>query len=168
MLIALLLVTIKNFTVGNNYILRQKTVYVNNIDFGIEDEIESLNNYSDSALDIEESAQGNGIRYKVVDNKWLVYKGRFHLTHYCKCSICCGPYANGITASGRYAQAGVSIAVDRNKISLGSDVYIEGYGTRRADDTGGAIKNNRIDVYVDSHSEALRLGVKKGVDVWSE
>ena len=44
---------------------------------------------------------------------------------------------------------------------MGSKVHIEGYGDFVAQDRGGAIKGNRIDVLVGSHAEALALGVKK-------
>lgn len=84
--------------------------------------------------------------------------GVFKITHYCACSICCGEYSNGITASGTTAQAGRTIAVDPSLIPLGSSVVINGH-TYVAEDTGGAIKGNRIDVFVSSHSEALANGV---------
>lgn len=84
--------------------------------------------------------------------------GVFKITHYCACSICCGEYSNGITASGTTAQAGRTIAVDPSLIPLGSSVVFNGH-TYVAEDTGGAIKGNRIDVFVSSHSEALANGV---------
>lgn len=84
--------------------------------------------------------------------------GVFKITHYCACSICCGEYSNGITASGTTAQAGRTIAVDPSLIPLGSSVVINGH-TYTAEDTGGAIKGNRIDIFVSSHSEALANGV---------
>lgn len=84
--------------------------------------------------------------------------GVFKITHYCACSICCGEYSNGITASGTTAQAGRTIAVDPSLIPLGSSVVINGH-IYVAEDTGGAIKGNRIDVFVSSHSEALANGV---------
>lgn len=86
--------------------------------------------------------------------------GNFKLTFYCACSICCGDYANGITASGTTATEGRTIAVDKNKIPLGTKVYIEGFGWFVAEDTGGAIKGNRIDVFMSSHQAALNAGVK--------
>ena len=66
------------------------------------------------------------------------------------------------TATGTYPRRdpnGIStIAVDPRVIPLGSLVYIDGYGYARAEDTGGAIKGNIIDVFVGSHSEALSWG----------
>lgn len=84
--------------------------------------------------------------------------GVFRITYYCSCSKCCGKWENGITATGTTAKANRTIAVDPNVIPLGTIVRINGRDYI-AEDTGGAIKSNRIDIYVDSHSEALELGV---------
>ena len=88
----------------------------------------------------------------------LVSLGSFRITHYCPCSQCCGPYASGITATGTYAQAGRTIAVNPNQIPYGSQVVINGH-TYTAEDCGGAIGSNCIDIFVSSHSEALQKGV---------
>ncbi|MGM0750833.1 MAG: 3D domain-containing protein [Bacillota bacterium] len=52
------------------------------------------------------------------------------------------------------------IAVDPSVIPLGSKVYVEGYGYARAEDTGGAIKGNRIDIYMEKEKDALKYGVQ--------
>nr|WP_249436038.1 3D domain-containing protein [Paenibacillus sp. Marseille-Q4541] len=70
------------------------------------------------------------------------------------------------TASGTRVQEGRTIAVDPKVIPLGWWVYIEGVGFRRAEDTGGAIKGNKIDVYYDSLDQALNFGRKKGKTVY--
>ncbi|SDX76094.1 ubiquitin-like domain-containing protein [Paenibacillus sp. PDC88] len=70
------------------------------------------------------------------------------------------------TASGTRVQEGRTIAVDPDVIPLGWWVYIEGVGFRRAEDTGGAIKGNKIDVYYDSLEQALNFGRKKGKTVY--
>lgn len=64
------------------------------------------------------------------------------------------------TASGTRVTEGRTIAVDPNVIPIGWWVYIEGLGFRRAEDTGGAIKGNKIDVYYDSLSNARNFGRK--------
>lgn len=89
-----------------------------------------------------------------------VYLGNFKITHYCACTKCCGQNAQGITASGKRVEANKTIAVDPSVIKLGSKVYIDGYGYMEAQDTGSAIKGNIIDVYVDDHQEALKMGVQ--------
>ena len=76
-----------------------------------------------------------------------------------------GHPAYGITASGSKVQEGRTIAVDPKVIPIGWWVYIEGIGLRRAEDTGGAIKGNKIDVYYESESYAKKFGRKKGYTV---
>ncbi len=70
---------------------------------------------------------------------------------------------SGVTATGidlnKNPNAKV-IAVDPNVIPLGSKVYVEGYGEATAADTGGAIKGNKIDVFVPNKSDASNWGVK--------
>lgn len=72
----------------------------------------------------------------------------------------------GITASGTTVKEGRTIAVDTSVIPMGWWVYIEGVGLRRAEDKGGAIKGNKIDVFFDSVSVATKFGKKKGVKVY--
>ena len=79
----------------------------------------------------------------------------------------CGT-GTGITASGRRVTPYVSCAVDPDVIPLGSTVMLEYNGEMvylRADDTGGSIKGNRLDIAVKGHQEALSLGVKTA-DIW--
>lgn len=64
-----------------------------------------------------------------------------------------GPY----TASGTPVRHGV-IAVDPSFIPIGTRVYIPGYGEAIAEDTGGAIVGNIIDVAFDTHEEAIEFG----------
>lgn len=94
----------------------------------------------------------------------MVSLGEFKITHYCPCSLCCGKWADGITATGTTAEEGRTIAVDPEVIPYGSEVvirYADGSeGNYIAEDCGGAIKGNRIDVYMDSHEAALIKGVK--------
>lgn len=65
-----------------------------------------------------------------------------------------------ITATGKKPQINHTIAVDPRVIPLGSKVYIEGMGTYYAEDTGGAIKGNILDVFVRTEEEANRLGIR--------
>lgn len=84
--------------------------------------------------------------------------GNFIITHYCPCSICCGPWRDGITSTGATAVTNRTIAVDPIVIPYGSKVVINGQ-VYVAEDCGGAIKNNHIDIYVGSHAEAETKGV---------
>ncbi|TCS92796.1 3D domain-containing protein [Hazenella coriacea] len=76
-----------------------------------------------------------------------------------------GDPAYGVTSSGALVSEGVTIAVDPKVIPIGSRVYIEGIGYRVAQDTGSAIKGNRIDLYVNDLKDARQFGVKKDVRV---
>ncbi len=82
----------------------------------------------------------------------------YKVTAYCSCRKCCGSHANGYTASGTRATAGRTVAAPSN-LPYGTKLNINGR-TYVVEDRGGAIKGNRIDVYVNSHSEALAWGVR--------
>lgn len=82
----------------------------------------------------------------------------YKVTAYCSCSKCCGSHANGYTSSGTKATAGRTVAAPSN-LAYGTKLNINGK-TYVVEDRGGAIKGNRIDIYVNSHSEALAWGVK--------
>ena len=81
----------------------------------------------------------------------------FKVTAYCSCAKCCGK-TNGITASGTKATAGRTVATS-SQFSFGTQLDIGGY-TYTVEDRGGAIQGNRIDVYMNSHAEALAWGVR--------
>lgn len=100
----------------------------------------------------------------------LVSLGSFKLTAYCPCPSCCGVWAHNrptdahgneivYTASGEIAKEGKTIAVDPDVIAYGTEVIINGR-TYIAEDCGSAIKENRIDVYLADHSDALEFGVQ--------
>lgn len=84
--------------------------------------------------------------------------GEYKLTAYCACKKCCGK-TDGITASGVRAKEGVTIAADTRILPFGTKVII-GDKEYTVQDKGGAIKGNRIDVYFDSHQDALEFGVQ--------
>lgn len=104
--------------------------------------------------------------------------GEFQLTGYCSCVKCCGKYAKNrprdaegleivIGAAGNRLFDGVSIAVDPEIIPLGTEVYIEGYGVRVAQDTGVAVKGKIIDIYHTDHARAYSVGRQKGIKVYT-
>ncbi|MEK6448781.1 3D domain-containing protein, partial [Priestia aryabhattai] len=72
------------------------------------------------------------------------------------CAGCSGTTATGVNLKSNPNQR--VIAVDPSVIPLGSKVYVEGYGQAVAADTGGAIKGNRIDVFVSSDNAAQDWG----------
>ena len=74
------------------------------------------------------------------------------------CNGCSGITSTGINLK---KNPGLKvIAVDPRVIPLGSKVYVEGYGYAIAGDTGGAIKGNKIDVFIPTKSGALNWGRK--------
>ncbi|MDN3018771.1 LysM peptidoglycan-binding domain-containing protein [Paenibacillus sp. BSR1-1] len=75
------------------------------------------------------------------------------------CEGCSGTTATGVDLNAN-PNAKV-IAVDPSVIPLGSKVYVEGYGVATAADTGGAIKGNRIDVFISSEQKAIQWGKKQ-------
>lgn len=76
-----------------------------------------------------------------------------------------GDWGYGITKMGTQARPGI-VAVDPRIIPLGSHLYIESgdgfrdYGFATAEDTGGAIKGNKIDLFVADHDFAKQFGVR--------
>lgn len=81
----------------------------------------------------------------------------FKVTAYCSCAKCCGK-TNGITAMGTHATAGRTVAAS-SQFAFGTKLNINGH-IYTVEDRGGAIKGNKIDVYMNSHAEALAWGVK--------
>lgn len=88
------------------------------------------------------------------------------LTAYCPCAVCCGK-EDGITATGTAAQEGMTIAVDPDVIPLGSWVEIDGH-TYHAEDVGGAVNGNHIDIYFNSHDAAWDFGRRYANVRWYE
>ena len=94
------------------------------------------------------------------ENGTYEYIDTFILTGYCPCSICCGVYSNmenPTTASGTRATAGRTIAADAAMFPFGTQLVINGQ-IYTVEDRGGAIRGKRIDVFFDSHYEALQFG----------
>lgn len=79
-----------------------------------------------------------------------------NVSAYCACAKCCGK-TNGITASGAKAKANHTIAAP-STYKFGTKIEIAGMGVYTVEDRGGAIKGNKIDIYFNSHAEALKFG----------
>jgi 3D (Asp-Asp-Asp) domain-containing protein len=67
---------------------------------------------------------------------------------------------SGVTASGSMAGPG-GVAVDPRVIPLGTRIYIQGVGARTADDTGGAIIGNRLDIWEPTWSQCANWGIEQ-------
>ena len=105
--------------------------------------------------------------YSSIDPLELI--GTFKATAYCPCVECCGVWSAEHpdrgddyvqkTRSGTIPEEGRTIAADWSVLPEGSEVIICGH-PYIVEDTGGAIKGNRIDIYFESHEEALEYGVQ--------
>ena len=91
------------------------------------------------------------------------YIGECAITAYCPCAECCGRWADGPTASGLPAGAGI-VAVDPDVIPLGSTVIIDGMKYLAAD-TGSGVEGLHIDICMASHEETVAHGVRTA-EVW--
>ena len=85
------------------------------------------------------------------------YLGRWKITAYCACVICCLK-ADGVTASGAMVQANHTIAAPKEfkfgtKLIVGGQLYV-------VEDRGGSIHGHRIDIYFNTHQEANDFGVR--------
>jgi 3D (Asp-Asp-Asp) domain-containing protein len=90
---------------------------------------------------------------------------QMEVTAYCACIKCCGPNAQGITASGKDISYndGKFVAADTSVLPFGTKLMIPGYASAPVEviDRGGAIKGNKLDVFYASHEEALKWGRQK-------
>ena len=98
------------------------------------------------------TTRANSPRKQQSSNKWIWANA----SAYCPCKQCCGK-TNGITASGAKAKAKHTIAAS-NIYKFGTKIEIEGYGIYTVEDRGGAISGNKIDIFFNTHQEALKFG----------
>lgn len=108
---------------------------------------------------IEEVKPRKKIEPATEETTEVINLGEFRVTAYCSCPKCCGEWADGITATGTVATEVRTIAVDPDIIPLGSVVEIDG-SEYVAEDIGGSIKGNRVDIYFSDHNDALAWGVQ--------
>lgn len=85
----------------------------------------------------------------------MTYLGTWTTTAYCACPICCGEWSNGYTASGTLATQGRTVAC--GILPFGTQIVIDGT-TYTVEDTG--VEGEWIDIYFDSHEDALNYGMR--------
>ena len=86
--------------------------------------------------------------------------GKVVTSGYCNCSICCGSWSGGPTASGVYPKANHTIAVDANNpfVPIGTKVVMNGV-EYTVEDTGAFARYGvQFDVYYDNHAAASAHG----------
>lgn len=93
-----------------------------------------------------------------LEGKTLVPMGTFKTTAYCPCASCSEGWGRS-TSTGATATAGRTIAVDPRILPYGSQLMINGI-VYTAEDCGGGVKSNHIDIFFDTHSEARQYGVR--------
>ena len=117
----------------------------------------SENNEHETAQIVENSVEiVENVDFEIETTEKPYTEKEMIITAYCPCTKCCGK-TNGITASGTKAKQGRTVAVDPRYIPYGTEIIIDGQ-TYIAEDCGGAIKGDRIDIYFESHSEAVSFG----------
>ena len=107
---------------------------------------------------------------ETTSSPYIAYLGKYKLTAYCGCSICCGQWGENrpidehgktivYTASGVIAEEGVTIAADLDVLPYGTEVYILGH-KYTVQDKDGAVTGNTIDIYFENHQDAVDFGVQ--------
>jgi len=93
--------------------------------------------------------------YPLTDERWTEVTA----TGYCKCIVCCEKISeNAVTYSGQIARSSRTIAANLSFYPIGTRLYIKDLGIRVVEDTGGALHNKDIDIYFNTHNEALQFG----------
>lgn len=115
---------------------------------------ETLDKQLDNYLEL---AQAEEPMKKTYTNYPKKNMGKFQLSFYTPTELK-KPYEKLKTATSTKPKEGRTIAVDPKVIPFGTLVYIEGFGYRIAEDTGSAIKGNRIDIFMMDYNKALSLG----------
>lgn len=119
------------------------------------DEVHPLTIMKTIYQDLKEKRNPQVKTHKEKDN--AIVMGDFLITGYCGCYECSEGYGKR-TACGGICQEGRTIAVDPDVIPYGSKVKIEGLcGIYVAEDTGGMINGDHIDVYFEEHVENFKL-----------
>lgn len=88
----------------------------------------------------------------------LISLGTFKTTGYCPCSRCSEGWGRH-TSTGAVATARHTIAVDPKVIPYGTQVMINGV-IYTAEDKGGGVRGNHIDIFFDQHAETLQHGTQ--------
>ncbi len=89
---------------------------------------------------------------------------KMEVTAYCACVKCCENFADGITACGHKIKQGDRFVAADKRYPFHTKMIIHGYNNNKPVevlDRGGAIKGNKLDVFFDTHKEALLWGRKK-------
>ncbi len=112
-------------------------------------------------LTIQEAPSWTGDEDTKSDAKWKTI--RMRVTAYCPCRKCCGRHSDGYTASMHKIHRGDRFVAADKKFSFGTEMIIPGYNNSKPvkiEDRGRLIKGNKLDVFFNSHKQAMKWGVK--------
>jgi 3D (Asp-Asp-Asp) domain-containing protein len=87
----------------------------------------------------------------------MAHSAEMIVTAYCACKKCCGKTAAGVTASGKKAKEGITVAAPRS-MPFGTKLRIQGIGVRVVDDRLAKRYDNRIDLFMTDHNRAKLFG----------
>ncbi len=124
--------------------------------------------YNDSQEELKNNNEYVSLEIKKIKQKKRTsFLGYFTITHYCieNYPHICNNGDASTTATGTTPTPGRTIAVDSRKIPYYTKVLIDG-NTYTAEDTGGGIRGNKIDICVSTHSEAIEKGTRRNVPVY--
>lgn len=117
----------------------------------------------------ETAGVGREIATQTIVPEWTSL-GEFKLTAYCACEKCCGAWAYNrpidesgdpivYTADQSVAEQGVTVAADTDVLPFGTQIMINNH-VYTVQDNGSAVDGNHIDIYFESHEEALQFGIQ--------
>ena len=148
------------FKIGDTVLIDGDTyVIVDKVD---EDAKEKLRIYFDSYEEAKRFGRKKCAiyRHSELPEESPYYLGEFQVTGYCSCTICCGEKEERLTKSETVPRASHTVAADPSVIPLGTRIVIDDV-VYTVEDTGKAVEGMRLDIFFDSHEEAVRYGRKE-------
>ena len=143
------------------------TVLIDGDTYVIEDKVdeeakEKLRIYFDSYEEAKQFGRKKCAiyRHSELPEESPYYLGEFQVTGYCSCTICCGEKEERLTKSETVPRASHTVAADPSVIPLGTRIVIDDV-VYTMEDTGKAVEGMRLDIFFDSHEEAVRYGRKE-------
>lgn len=157
LIISMIVIIFSGFEVEATYKtideLEADIALINNMKNALKNKVESLEKELQEAKDLKEVLSDAN------------YIGEFEITYYTAGPESTGKTPShpeyGITRNGTTVEEGRTIAADINILPFGTKVWIENVGLRVVEDTGSAIKENKLDVYVEDLKTALQNGRHK-------
>lgn len=135
----------------------------NSSEYSVLEAAESDSSLGATELGTSESESTDSSSQNYTETPREIYAGRFTTTAYCSCRKCCRGGKNR-TKSGTIPQAGHTISADLNVFPLGTKLRI-GDTIYTVEDSGSGIRGNKLDIFFNSHNQALQYG-RQSADVY--